>query len=128
MAMKHKTLGFVPESNMFVGVNVDTDDDNNLGIVTFSDDCGYTAKAHELTEQTLKDDKGIQLLEQLCKTKLGHPNHILYSRSHKTRTDIWTIIWHKFLIEILEQNGWQIHDMSFIDFSDYDLTKHALII
>lgn len=124
--MKAKVMAFVAESNMFVGS--DYDNHGKMGIVTFGDGCKYTATAQRLTEQALNDDKGIQLLEKLCKPNLGHPRHQLYSRAHDAKTEIWTILWHKFLIEALEADGWTILSAPEPYELPTDLTDNAMII
>ena len=126
MAMKSKCLAFVADSCMFVGS--DYDNHGKMGMVTFQDDSEYTATAQRLTEQALKDDKGIELLEKLCKQDLGQPRSPLYDRAHKAKTEIWSILWHKFLIEALEANGWTIMNANSIDFTDNDLVKYHMQI
>jgi hypothetical protein len=126
MAMKAKVMAFVLDSNMFVGSNYD--ENGKMGMVTFQDDSPYTATAQRLTEQALKDDKGIELLEKICKVDLGSPKHRFYDRAHAAKTEIWTILWHKFLIEALEANGWTILNANFVDFNYDDLAKYHMEI
>lgn len=125
MAMKSKCLGFVAESCMFVGAN--HDNEGKMGMVTFSDHNEMTKKARQLTEQALEGDKAYQLLADMAKTKLGG-NHILYSRAHETVTEIWSILWHNFLIKELEANGWTILNANSIDFADNDLVANHMQI
>ena len=124
--MKSKVMAFVAESNMFVGSNYDNQ--GKMGLVTFQDDSPYTETAQRLTEQALKDNKGIELLEKICKTDLGYPRHPLFARAHSAKTEMWTILWHKFLIEALEANGWTIMNANSIDFKDNDLVKYHMQI
>lgn len=126
MAMKSKCLAFVAESCMFVGSNYD--ENGKMGMVTFQDDSPFTATAQRLTEQALKDDKGIELLEKICKQDLGQPRSPLFKRAHSAKTEIWSILWHKFLIEALEANGWTIMNANSIDFTDNDLVKYHMQI
>jgi hypothetical protein len=126
MALKTKVIAFVPESNMFIGQNFDNNCET--GIITFQDDSPYTAKAYELTEQALKDDKGYQLLNEICKTDLGVPRHYLFARSHKAKTEIWTILWHKFLIEALENDGWTILPAPEWEDLPTNLSENAMVI
>ena len=126
MALKTKVIAFVPESNMFVGSNFDND--GKIGIITFQDDSPYTAKAQELTEEALKDDKGYRLLSEICKTSLNFSRHYLFARAHKAKTEIWTILWHKFLIEALEEDGWTILPAPEPYELPTSLTENAMVI
>jgi hypothetical protein len=86
-----------------------------------------TAKARQLTDEVLKDNKAYQLLSEMASTKYGG-HHILYKRAHKTATEIWTLLWHDFLIKELKANGWTVLNANSIDFADTDLTKYAMQI
>ena len=126
MAMKTKMLGFVPESCMFVGANYDNE--GKLGIVTFSDDCPYDKKARQLTDEALKDDKGYQLLTEIGKKDICDPNKLLQRQASKMATDIWSLLFHDFLIKELRENGWTIITAASIDFKDIDLSENHMQI
>jgi len=126
MAMKTKTLGFVPESYMFVGSNYDND--NKLGIVTFSDHNEMLAKARELTDKLLESDKSHLFLSSIKKGNIWDKEPIMGKQAHKVVTDMWTTIFHQYLINELESNGWTIFPMKSEDFKDIDLAENAMVI
>ena len=126
MAMKSKSLSFVPESNMFVGSNYDNN--GELGIVTFSDHNEMLAKARELTDKLLEDDKGYLFLTSIKKQNIYDKEPILYKQAHKTATDMWSTIFHQYLINELERNGWVIFHSKSEDFKHIDLAKNHMVI
>ena len=126
MAMKTKTLSFVPESNMFVGANYDNN--NKLGIVTFTDHNEMLARARELTDKLLENDKGYIFLTSIKKGNIWDSEPILYKQAHKAATDMWTTIFHQYLINELERNGWVIFKAKSEDFKDLDLAKNHMQI
>jgi len=124
MALKIKVLSFVAESYMFVGSN--HDNGGKLGIVTFTDHCEMTKKARQLTDEALKDDKGYKLLHNMSNRHIYEGNTPLMTKAHTAKTEIWTILWHKFLIDELKENGWTIINANSIDFADIDLSKNHM--
>jgi hypothetical protein len=126
MAMKTKTLLFVPESNMFVGANYDNN--NQLGIVTFTDHNTILAKARELTDKLLENDKSYLFLTSIKKRNVYDKEPILSKQAFKTATDMWTTIFHQYLINELERNGWIIFEAKSEDFKDLDLAKNHMQI
>ncbi len=126
MALKGKNLGFVAKSNMFVGSNYDNE--GQLGIVTFGDNCEYTELARKRTDKVLQDNEAYQLLQDICKTRLGCQKHVLYNRSHQTKTEIWSILFHKFLIEIMENDGWHILEAPEPEYYTDSITDNAMVI
>ena len=126
MALKSKVLSFVAESFMFVGSN--HDNGGKLGIVTFTDHCEMTKKARQLTDDILEDDKGYQLLHNMSKRDAYEVNTPLMHKAHTAETEIWSILFHKFLIDQLKENGWTIINANSIDFSDIDLRKNHMQI
>jgi hypothetical protein len=127
MAMKTKMLAFVPESFMFVGANYDNE--GKLGIVTFTDDCEMLKKARQLTDEALENDKGYLLLENISKQET-YSIHCkpLKNQAHKAKTDIWSILFHNFLLAELRSNGWTILTCPRSDYADYDLTENHMEI
>jgi nitrogenase subunit NifH len=112
MAMKTKLLSFVPKTNIFVGA--DYDNKGKLGIVTFSDHCEMTKKARELAEEILEEDEVYRLLVDWDENEMA--------------SEIWSIFFHKFLIDELEENGWTITMARSEDFKGLDLTKNHMQI
>ncbi|GAG70385.1 unnamed protein product [marine sediment metagenome] len=66
MELKHKVLGFIPTSNLFVGIEKET---NTIGIVTFGDNCKYDAEARQRTDDTIENDKSYKVLREMSKDK-----------------------------------------------------------
>ncbi len=102
MKLKSKAIGFYPDNNMFVGVTKKTD---TMGVITFGDDNKHTKEARQRTDKILENDEGYLLLQEMGKRDNVD---IQYQKAHKAKTDIWTILFHKFLIEALEQDGYAV--------------------
>jgi len=126
MAMKTKILSFVPESFMFVGA--DHDNEGKLGLVTFMEYSEMDKVAQQSTEEALKDDKGYQVLKDMVERKVYQTPDIQDKQARKALSDIWSILYHKFLIDELRQNGWTILQCRSEDFEGLDLTKYPLHI
>lgn len=127
MAMKIKRLGFVPESNMFIGSNYDNE--GQLGIVTFGDNCEHTKKARQLTDEALEQDKGYELLSEISKRDIyALQYNPLRKRAFAAITEMWCLLFHNFLIEILRENGWEIIESPDWDSLPTNLSDNAMVI
>lgn len=105
MKLKHKVLGFIVESNMFVGSAKET---SEIGIVSFGDNNEHIKIARDKTDEILEENQAYLLLSKMSTRETYTDTHILHKQAHKTKTDMWTILFHKFLIEALENDGYKI--------------------
>jgi len=110
MALKTKSLAFYAKDNLFIGNNADNNGER--GLVTFDDNSNLTAEAREKTDDSLKDNKVYEQLRKLAKRDIYNFNinkqNPLQSRAFKATIEIWDILFHNNLIEILRENGWTI--------------------
>ena len=109
MAMKNKMLSFYEKGMFFVGAN--HDNEGKLGIVTCSDHCPHDKEARKRTDEMLKNDKGLKLLQAIGKQQTYSPgkgDNPLKSKAFQATTDIWSILFHYHLIEVLRENGWTV--------------------
>src|SRR6056297_2944583 len=108
MALKTKSLAFYAKDNLFIGNNADNNGER--GLVTFDDNSNLTAEAREKTDDSLKDNKVYEQLRKLAKRDIYNFNinkqNPLQSRAFKATIEIWDILFHNNLIEILRENGW----------------------
>lgn len=127
MAMKTKTLAFDAKSNFFIGSNYDND--GQLGIVTFGDNCEYDKKARQLTDEALEQDKGYELLNEISKSDIySLQKNPLRKRAFDAKTEMWCLLFHNFLIEVLEENGWTIMGTPDGYELPTNLTDYAMVI
>lgn len=126
MALKDKVLSFLPDSNMFIGSN--HDNEGKIGIVTFGDNCKYTEIARKKTDETLKFDNSYKILQTISNKPVYDKGSILKNRAFTVKTEIWCILFHNFLIEVLRQNGWTIIPAPDGYAPPTNLTKNHMII
>lgn len=130
MKLKTKAIGFNPDSNMFTGVIDQPDCPPNeyigqMSIVTFGDDNKHIKEARQKTNDILENDKGYLLLQKMCQRKTFDESDIQYQKAHQAKTDIWTILFHKFLIEALEQDEYKV--VKAPQYTD-DITENHIVI
>jgi len=106
---------------MFVGIT----DKDEIGIIVFGDGCNYVTEASRKTNNAIKDDIIYTLLQDTAKDGNYEEKHILQEPSSQTIRDIETLLFHKFLIEELENDGYKVMKMFQIK---TDITKNVITI
>ncbi len=122
MVLKTKTLGFDPDNNMFYGFAKEAD---AMGLVTFGDDNKHTKQARQKTDDILENDKGYTLLQKIGTRQTYEEKDILYTQAFQIKTNMWCLLWYKFLIEALEADGYKVLKAPQCEES---LTENAIVI